>query len=504
MVSHIDIVIVIAYMFFCLVIGLINYGKIKNIRDYTLGTKPFSTSVLLVTTFATVVGAGYVVGRVGKVYELGLIFVIPLLFKPLSWIISAKIIAPNLQMFHRHKFISLSDIMEHWYGKLGRWVTNIISVLISITVTATGTIAIGYLLHYFLGVSETIGMIIALVVVTTYSIFGGIASIAFTDVFQFITFFVALPIACFISYKDVGSFDNLQLSLSDKHMQIKIDNIPLFIGLIFYEILPRISVPFIQRALIARNQKQFLQSFVGVAVLLIPFLMIVCFIGLITYSSNPNIEIGKVLYYFVDHYLPMGMKGLMVAGLLAVIMSTQDSYLNATSALISHDICKQIWPSLTDKQQLLIARISCAFIAVISLLLVFANKDIMGIIWSINNFIMPLTSIPLIVGLIGVRISKKSFIYVVLLSLATTIFTRFFTGAFDTRTLVVGMVTSAIVLYILHKKHKGESIFSLPKVDINLLFNKLNKRVLNNSYSISSLYTVGIVLCINCLVGIFF
>ncbi|NRA74144.1 MAG: hypothetical protein HRU36_05360 [Rickettsiales bacterium] len=80
----IDIAIVTCYMLACIIIGLLRYGKIKNIRDYTLGFKPFSTVVLLATTFATAVNTRQIVGNIGKVHELGLLFIIPLFFAPIS------------------------------------------------------------------------------------------------------------------------------------------------------------------------------------------------------------------------------------------------------------------------------------------------------------------------------------------------------------------------------------------------------------------------------------
>ncbi|NRA74169.1 MAG: sodium:solute symporter family protein, partial [Rickettsiales bacterium] len=509
MVSYIDIAIVIAYMFFCLVIGLLRYGKIKNIRDYTLGTKPFSTVVLMVTTFATATSARQIIGHTGKVYVLGLVYMLPLFFTPISWFIFAKIFAPNLQEFRQHKFISLSDIMEHWYGITGRWVTNIISILLTIAITAVSVIAIGYLLHYFLNIPKNLGMYIGLIVVTSYSVFGGITSVAFTDLFQALIFFVALPLACFVGIRNIsevatiGEIERILVALPQTHKQININNLPLFLSFVFYALIPYTAIPYIQRALIAKNEKQFMRSFVGVAILTIPILLMVCLISLITYYSNPNIESNTVLYYFVDYSLPIGLKGLMAAGFLAIIMSTQDSYLNTISVLISHDICKQMWSSLTDKQELLIARISCVAISLIAITLIFMNRSVMDTIWLVGNFLEPLVAMPLIAGLVGVRINKNSFIFMIIASISTIIVTRIFTGVFDTRSLAIGMVTSAIALYILHKKHKRESIFSLPKVNISLLSDKLNKRVLNNSYSIGSLYTVGVVLCINFLVGVF-
>ena len=74
---NVDIVIVVSYMIFCLGIGLLRYGKIKNIRDYTLGAKPFPTVVLLATTFATAISVFQIMGNAAKVYELGLTFIYP-------------------------------------------------------------------------------------------------------------------------------------------------------------------------------------------------------------------------------------------------------------------------------------------------------------------------------------------------------------------------------------------------------------------------------------------
>ncbi|NRA73327.1 MAG: sodium:solute symporter family protein, partial [Rickettsiales bacterium] len=502
-ITHIDVAIVIGYMFFCLVIGLLNYGKIKNIRDYTLGTKPFSTIVLLATVFATAVSARYI-GDIGKAYQLGLLFIIPLFFAPISWFILAKLLATNIEIFRKHKFISISEIMHHWYGETGRWVTNVISVFVTIAVTAMSTMAIGYLLHYFLDISENMGMVVGLIIVTIYSTFGGISSVVFTDLFQFLIFFIALPIACFVGYQQSGGITQVWSLLPKTHIEISSGNIPLFISFIFFALIPNIDIPYIQRSLIAKDKKQFLQSFVGVSLLLIPLLLIVSSIGVITYYNNPNLlEFDKTLYFFIDSYLPIGIKGLVIAGLLAMIMSTQDSYLNTVSSLIAHDVCKKMWLSINDKQELLIARTSCIIVSLVSILIILSGKGILEIVWLVDSFLLPLVAAPLIVGLIGMRINKKLFIFPTIISFASVIIARIFTGEFDTRGIAIGMLTSAIVLYILHKKHKGESIFSLPRINVNLLFDNLNKRVLNNSYSIGSLYTVGVVLCINFLVGVF-
>ena len=494
----IDISIVIGYLVLCLVIGFFKFGKIKSIRDYTLGNKPFPTAVLIATTFATAITVNEVVGTLGKAYELGLVFIIPVFLFSVAWFILAKIFAPNLKAFQKLRFISLSDIMEHWYGKIGRWLTNILSIVLTMGVTAASTMAIGYLLHYFMNISEITGMIIGLTIVTCYSAFGGILSVAFTDVFQFLIFFIALPIACAKGYHDAGGIERIFYSLPDTHVKINASNIVLFLSFIFYALIPDATIPFIQRALIAKNNQQFNKTFFWTGVLTIPFLLIVCLMGLITYKINPNINPNTALYYFMDYYLPIGVIGLMIAGLLAVIMSTQDSYLNTTSALISHDICKQIWPSLTDKQELLIARISCVSIAIVSMLIIFFQKSVIEIVWLVNNFWMPLITFPLLAGLVGARASKRSFITLILSSFSATIITRLITGTFDTRSLSIGVITSVIVLYFANRRYKQqhpELVTVAPPKEPFLT--RLKNNALSNKLQLGSIYIFCIIMLLS-------
>ncbi len=59
----IDVSIVVAYLVLCLVIGLYKSTKIKNVRDYTVGNRNFSTLVIIATIFATFMSAGQIIGK---------------------------------------------------------------------------------------------------------------------------------------------------------------------------------------------------------------------------------------------------------------------------------------------------------------------------------------------------------------------------------------------------------------------------------------------------------
>lgn len=83
----------------------------------------------------------------------------------------------------------------------------------------------------------------------------------------------------------------------------------------------------------------------------------VCLIGFFIRAQALEIDPNTAFIYFIANHLMIGIKGVVIAGLLAVIMSTADSWLNTTSVLCSHDIVGKLIP-LTEKQALIIARLS--------------------------------------------------------------------------------------------------------------------------------------------------
>jgi Na+/proline symporter/signal transduction histidine kinase len=457
---ELDIAIVVLYLIVCLILGLMRIGKVTTLRQYAIGGRPFTTAALIATTFATAISAHKTIGNVGKSYELGIVFIATMFLIPVGWFIMSFLLAKNINFFHQKNFLTLGDIMEHWYGKLGRTLTSIGAIFLTLGILAGSSMAIGKLGYYFFNIPELTGMLVALSVVTAYSVFGGFRAVALTDVFQFFVFFIALPIACAIGYNDVGGYKSIVKALPTSHLKINFNNIWLFLGMAGYAISPNADIPFIQRALVSQNKSQLKKTFTATGILMFPLFIIIALIGLITYIKSPNLHTDTALFHFIKHYLPIGVAGLMISGVLAIIMSTQDSFLNSTSILISRDICKQIFPNLNKKKELLIARFSCIALSATSILLVFVKEDILSLIWFITNFWDPLVVAPFIIALIGIRIKKQLFFIIPLMTLIAQIITRQLVGAFDARSFTVGIITSIITTIAIYRIGKKQKIIT--------------------------------------------
>ncbi len=125
----------------------------------------------------------------------------------------------------------------------------------------------------------------------------------------------------------------------------------------------------------------------------------------------PDINPSVALFWMIDHYLPIGIKGILIAGLLAVIMSTADSWLNTASILLSHDIIAKIFPKFSQGKELVLARTSIVFIGIGSVFLALNySAGMLNLGWLSGNAWKPIVLIPLLSGFLSFYTSTTSFV----------------------------------------------------------------------------------------------
>ncbi|CAK6536977.1 MAG: Na+/proline symporter [Candidatus Midichloria mitochondrii] len=459
----IDIAIIILYFVVCIAVGLYKYKSVTTLKEYTLGGRNFPNLVIVTTLFSTEIGSASTMGLAEKIYTLGVFFLVPILVMPIAiWSITALVYGKNIDQFTG--CISVSDIMNKLYGKVGRWVTNIAAVPMSIMVVTMQSTALGYLCHYFFSIPVSSSVILSTLILALYSAFGGIRAVAYTDVFQFCVLMLAIPSACFIVYGmesggGIMHWHRVWDQLPQDMLEFNIDrnNIALFLSLILFSCIPQTEGTFIQRFLLTRNSKQLMQCIKAVIPLNIFFIISVCLIGFLVKAKAPDIDPNTAFVYFIANYLIIGIKGLVIAGLLAVIMSTADSWLNTTSVLITHDIIRKLI-SLNDRQSLAVARCSTFTMAVLAIILSIYEIGILELEWIGGNFWMPIIVIPLSAGFLKFRTNSKSFVASVVLAITFTCVSGYIVGDFATISLICGMIGSAVGLFGMHHWQKGQGM----------------------------------------------
>ena len=449
--QYIDIIIVCTYFIACLIIGFYKIGSIKNIKEYALGNTIIPTTALFATLFATHIGAGSTVGVIEKIHSDGLVFAVGMLSFPLIWLTSKWVFANNINFYKEKGCMSTSDIMEVMYGKPARWVTNFMYIFMVLGVLAMQGTAIAYLLDYFFKVEKKIAIIIGLGVLTLYSTFGGIRAVVATDIFQSFILFIGIPAACFTAYYELGGYNELIMRLPSSHKTIDLNqsNVLLILSLLLYCSLPLSSSSFIQRYLMAKDNEQLKKALSASSLISIPFVIILIMVGLIVKAKAPEIDSNIAFFYLIDNHLPVIIKGLVISGILAAIMSTADSWLNTASILVAHDIVKPIFPQISDKTEIRVAQLSTIIIGTLAgVFALMENKSVLEIEWLIANFWESLILVPLAAGFLKHRTTTISFLVGISTGFIMVLIARYINGEFATISLFVGVTGTFIGLLV--------------------------------------------------------
>lgn len=405
-----DSVIVLLYLAVTLAVGIYSGRNINSIKEYAIGNYKFSTSTLTATITATWIGAGLLLGIHEKVYQQGIIW----LFIFLGGVIDIFIFQIISKKIFRFKgCFSAAEILGKWYGPEARTIGGICIALYSIGTIAIQVAAIGYLFKEFFGISPVIGIIVGAGIVVLYSSFGGIKSVTYTDVIQFCFFIIAVPIIAIVIINKAGGYSTVLAKLPAEHLKL-IPNYskPIeYITMLLFFSIPFCDACLIQRVLMAKDERQVAVSFRATAIVMVLFYLVCLQIALSVYSINPTLNPNTVLYYVINNYLPIGIKGLGIAGVLAVIMSSADSYLNASSVAIISDVINPLRENkLTNKQEVIIIRLTTFFIGSTAILFATTSESITKLMINAWMFWAPVAVVPLYAAIFGVKSNLKVFL----------------------------------------------------------------------------------------------
>lgn len=457
------LMIVWAYLTLCLILGFFKVPKIKSLKDYALGSGQFSTAVLTLSMIATFVGPAETIGVVGKSFTMGMIFTSTCILHALKWFIMGTILSSSIAYLKMNNCYTLVDIMRLFYGKWGKYVC-LASLLMSVAILAIFYKAAAIVLERYLHIPFVYGAAIITITIAIYSVFGGMHAITITDVVQFFIFIIIIPAVLFIGFQNID-FKSAISSVPEGKMHINADNIGLFLSLLVYELIPVTGFPYIQRGLMSSNARQVKTVFFTVGISASIFALMLCTIGMVVAGLNPDIHGDDALFYFIDNAVPSSIMGFVAVSFLAIIMSTASSFLNSITVIIIKDIITPVFPKMAaNDKQLMLTRFSGMIIAIAAFGMLFVKDQIIDMLWTMDNFWDPFISIPLIMGLMGMRIQQENFKYVIFSALAAVLIARAFNGSFDTITLCAGVFVSATMMLIFRDKSLNNSSIPLDNI----------------------------------------
>ncbi|MEC9389233.1 MAG: sodium/solute symporter [Myxococcota bacterium] len=385
----IDASIIVIYFTAVLAIGLWIGRNTKGGEDLFLAGRSLGWIAIGFSLFASNISSTTLIGLVGSAYDGGLYISN---YEWMATVVLVFFVLFFVPIFLRSRISTIPEFLERRFGAGSRTYFSGLTIVTNILVDTAGSLYAGaVVLQLFFPELDMWTTCIALALIAgVYTAAGGLAAVVYTDVIQAVvlllgsclmTYFVFAHPAIDFSWAALtdGIGDPAKFSVvSPEHRPLNDPKLPWLGTLIGVPILGFyfwVTNQFIvQRVLGARSVDDARWGALLGGLLKLPVLFIMVLPGLafsiIWAQDNPGVmlEADKVFPHMVTSLLPVGVIGLVLAGLIAAIMSSIDSTLNSASALITLDFIKPRRPNLTEAETLKLGRISMAIIMVVSAL----------------------------------------------------------------------------------------------------------------------------------------
>jgi solute:Na+ symporter, SSS family len=397
-VHPLDLAIVTAYMAGMLGIGAYVAGRITGFRDYFIAGGRMTTPLLVCTLVSTYYGLDVLLGGSEVAYQEGVVawffYARPYYF---AILVAALFVAPRLK---RHRdALSLPDIAAAYYGRGTQATIAAASFLYAIPLMAI--MGIGVLLETVLDIPFVWGVAIGAGVSVAYTLLGGLVASALTDTVQFTLMCVTLGIAAALELRAQGGWDALEAALPATFLN-PAGTYPVWILVVFG--LSALSVfvepAFYQRIFAAVSYRAVLVA-LGIGVVLwAAFDWIVTVLGMAAAAQGLEVDPTYALLTVTMDALPVGLTGLFLAGVIAVAMSTIDSYLLIAGGNLAYDLYRPLArPAMSGDEALRLTRWGIGVAAVVSVVLALFFSTIVSAWIFMSTMLISAALVPLMAAL---------------------------------------------------------------------------------------------------------
>lgn len=347
---------IIFYLAVLIVVGAWRSGRVKTQDDFMVAGRRLSAKVLVGTLLATWIGSGSIIGGAGLAYRKGF----PALwFDAGVWvaIIVLYFIAGRVRAFAQY---TVPDILEARYNKYARVLGTIVTVVAYTAIVSYQFRAGGMVLNLITGVPVDTGIIITAAFVIGYTVLAGLISVAYTDVVNGIVMSVGLFVALPFLLKTGGGWGAIAARIPETHFQ-PLGNMTLMEALGYS--LPTMLLllgesGMYQRFFSARDENTARRSVVGWIAGTIVIETLVVVLAVIGSGIFTGIDSEMVILHSVKAGLPVAIGCLCLAAIVAVIVSTADSFLLVPTTNIIRDIYQRfVNPQASQKRIVLYSRI---------------------------------------------------------------------------------------------------------------------------------------------------
>jgi SSS family solute:Na+ symporter len=426
--------LVIVYLLVTIAIGLMAAKRVQNSADFAIAGRHLPMAMIVTTTFATWFGSETVLGIPAKFVNGGLHGVVEDPFGAgFCLIFVGLFFAAKL---YRMTLLTISDYFRERYGRTVEVVCSLIIMVSYLGWVSAQVTALGLVFNLLSDgvVSMELGMVIGVVSILAYTLFGGMWSVAITDFIQMIILVVGLSILAFFAAGQAGGADKvLALAISQDMFKFwpepNTKDVLFFLAsaiTIMLGSIPQQDV--FQRVMSANSIKAATHGPVigGICYILfafVPMFLVVSAMIIMPEQATALMadDPQKVLPTLVMTQMPFVMQVLFFGALLSAIKSCASATLLAPSVTFTENIWRQFQPHQSDKQELKAMRVT---VLVFSLLVLgyairMQGTSIYEMVSGAYQVTLVGAFVPLVFGLYWARATTQGAIFAIVLGLLT-------------------------------------------------------------------------------------
>jgi len=358
----------------------------------------------------------------------------------------------------KYQAVTLPDLMGKMFGPRAEKVSAIFNFFNVVPIAYA--ISLGLFLQALFGGNLTVMVFLGTLIVMAYSLTGGLRAVVFSDIVQFFVMCAGVVLVLFFAMGKYGGIGFLKANLPQAHFSpLGGNSIATTLVWGFIALSTLVDPNFYQRCFAAKSPKVakkgiLISTFVW-------FLFDICTTGGALYARAvmPGLPSDKAYLIFSTSILPSGLRGFVLAGFLATILSTLDSYLFIAGTTLSYDILPKKFR--TKKMAHYCAVIFSGLLAAV--LSTAFSGDIKAVWKTLGSYSASCLLFPVILGhLFPGKISDKQFVFTCSIGVVFTTIWRFLpeegiVAAIDD--LYIGIIATFCGLILSTAIRKKSSIF---------------------------------------------
>ena len=411
-----DLAIVALYFLGVFAIGFYFVRRGKSTADYFLASRDAAWWAIGASLFSANIGSEHFIGLAGSGAASGLAvghfeWLASLIILVLGWVF--------VPFYLRSSVYTMPEFLERRYNRACRvYLAGISLVAYVFTKIAVGLFAGALLLQAVLGWSMWKSALVLVVATGIYTVAGGLAAVIYTEVMQTVVLIVGALTLMFIGLGRVGGLSGLEAQVPEGffHM-MKPPSHPdfpwtgIFFGApilaLWYWCTDQVIV---QRALAAKDEGHAKAGTVLAGFLkILPVFMLVVpgLIARALYPQEMAADSNAAFPLLVVRLMPPGLVGLMIAAMLAALMSSLSAVFNSSSTIFTMDFYRHLRPKAGERELVNVGRAATVIMVALGLLWIPFMKHISSQLWiylqSVQAYIAPPIAAVFLIGVLWKR-----------------------------------------------------------------------------------------------------